>query len=38
MAVEVHLRAEEDTVKGRDIGLEVVVVVVVEVSGLREEV
>ena len=37
MAIEVRLEAEEDAVEGRDIGLERVVVVVVELSRLGKD-
>lgn len=37
-AVEVRLRAEEDAVEGRKIGLEMVVVAVVELASLGKEI
>lgn len=37
VAVEVRLRAEDEAVEGCDIGLERVVVVIVELGGLGKE-
>ena len=37
-AVEVQLGAEEDAVEGQEVGLEMVVVIIVELGCLRKEI